>query len=249
MKLRQEACNRLRVTLITPGFARTDPRDTVADPEPARGGTRPHGGAARGGCQHHRLHRAAAGRERGEDCFPALGRRPDGPWLAHRLDADTAGCLVVALRKTALVQAQACFAEGRAAKTYWAVVSGGPAARSAWSTARSPGTAPRPAGTRARTRTGSRRALPGRCSAGDLALPGSSCACSPPHPSGAGALRPARLSDPRRPGVWDRRHPVAPAGAVAVVAAGPAGLNDGAAAGAHAGSPRTVRLSRMTTAA
>ena len=63
-----------------------------------------------------------------EDCFPALGRRKDGPWLAHRLDADTAGCLLVALRKTPLVQAQACFADGRAGKTYWAVVTGGPAA-------------------------------------------------------------------------------------------------------------------------
>lgn len=61
-----------------------------------------------------------------EDCFPSLSRRRDGPWLAHRLDADTAGCLVIALRKTALVQAQSCFAEGRAAKTYWAVVAGQP---------------------------------------------------------------------------------------------------------------------------
>jgi tRNA pseudouridine32 synthase/23S rRNA pseudouridine746 synthase len=61
-----------------------------------------------------------------EDWFPQLSRRRDGPWLAHRLDADTAGCLVVALRKAALIAAQACFAEGRAAKTYWAVVVGGP---------------------------------------------------------------------------------------------------------------------------
>ena len=65
-----------------------------------------------------------------EDCFPALSRRRDGPWLAHRLDADTAGCLLVALRKAALVEAQACFAEGRAVKTYWAAVVGGPAAAS-----------------------------------------------------------------------------------------------------------------------
>ena len=41
-----------------------------------------------------------------EDCFPQLSRRKDGPWLAHRLDADTAGCLVVALRKAALIAAQ-----------------------------------------------------------------------------------------------------------------------------------------------
>ena len=61
-----------------------------------------------------------------EDCFPALSHRRDGPWLAHRLDADTAGCLVVALRRAALHAAQAVFAEGRAEKTYWAVVRGGP---------------------------------------------------------------------------------------------------------------------------
>lgn len=62
-----------------------------------------------------------------EDCFPQLSRRKDGPWLAHRLDADTSGCLVVALRRAALLAAQAAFAEGRVRKTYWAVVRGAPA--------------------------------------------------------------------------------------------------------------------------
>jgi tRNA pseudouridine32 synthase/23S rRNA pseudouridine746 synthase len=62
-----------------------------------------------------------------EDSFPALSRRTDGPWLAHRLDADTAGCLVVALRRAALLEAQAAFAAGRVEKTYWAVVRGTPA--------------------------------------------------------------------------------------------------------------------------
>lgn len=61
-----------------------------------------------------------------EDWFPALSRRRDGPWLAHRLDADTAGCLVIALRRAALLDAQRAFAEGRAEKTYWAVVRGTP---------------------------------------------------------------------------------------------------------------------------
>jgi tRNA pseudouridine32 synthase/23S rRNA pseudouridine746 synthase len=65
-----------------------------------------------------------------EDCFPALSRRRDGPWLAHRLDADTSGCLVVALRRAALLEAQAAFATGRAEKIYWAVVRGGPEASS-----------------------------------------------------------------------------------------------------------------------
>jgi tRNA pseudouridine32 synthase/23S rRNA pseudouridine746 synthase len=63
-----------------------------------------------------------------EDSFPLLSRRRDGPWLVHRLDADTAGCLVVALRRAALHAAQAAFAAGTVRKTYWAVVRGGPAA-------------------------------------------------------------------------------------------------------------------------
>lgn len=61
-----------------------------------------------------------------EDWFPQLSRRRTGPWLAHRLDRDTAGCLLVALRRPALLAAQACFAEGQAEKGYWAVVRGSP---------------------------------------------------------------------------------------------------------------------------
>lgn len=63
-----------------------------------------------------------------EDCFPTLSRRKDGPWLVHRLDADTAGCLVVALRKVPLLAAQAAFAAGTVRKVYWAVVEGAPEA-------------------------------------------------------------------------------------------------------------------------
>lgn len=73
------------------------------------------------------VHPGPSGGPSVEDWFRSLSRRKDGPWLAHRLDADTAGCLVVALRKAALIAAQAAFAEGRVEKTYWAVVSGGPA--------------------------------------------------------------------------------------------------------------------------
>jgi tRNA pseudouridine32 synthase/23S rRNA pseudouridine746 synthase len=61
-----------------------------------------------------------------EDAFPTLSRRRDGPWLAHRLDADTSGCLVVALRHAALIAAQAAFAAGDVEKIYWAVVRGRP---------------------------------------------------------------------------------------------------------------------------
>lgn len=62
-----------------------------------------------------------------EDCFPRLSRRRTGPWLAHRLDADTSGCLLIALRRTALHEAQACFAAGTVEKVYWAIVRGTPA--------------------------------------------------------------------------------------------------------------------------
>ena len=73
------------------------------------------------------VHAGPAGRPSVEDWFPLLSRRRDGPWLAHRLDADTAGCLVVALTKSALLAAQAEFSKGRAEKVYWAVVRGAPA--------------------------------------------------------------------------------------------------------------------------
>jgi 23S rRNA-/tRNA-specific pseudouridylate synthase len=48
-----------------------------------------------------------------EDLFPTLTRKKHGPWLAHRLDADTSGCLAIALSKTALLAAQSAFATGR----------------------------------------------------------------------------------------------------------------------------------------
>lgn len=63
-----------------------------------------------------------------EDFLPALAlgkRRPPQP--AHRLDTDTAGCLVLGRTVPALAELGALFANGRARKTYWAVVEGGPA--------------------------------------------------------------------------------------------------------------------------
>jgi tRNA pseudouridine32 synthase / 23S rRNA pseudouridine746 synthase len=70
------------------------------------------------------VHAGPSGGRSVEDWFPVLSRRKDGPWLVHRLDADTAGCLVVALRHAALLAAQAQFAGGMVRKTYWAVVRG-----------------------------------------------------------------------------------------------------------------------------
>ncbi len=73
-------------------------------------------------------HSARAGGTSAEDWFPQLSRRREGPWLAHRLDTDTSGCLAVALRKSVLVRLQALFASGAVEKTYWAVVQGDPPA-------------------------------------------------------------------------------------------------------------------------
>lgn len=70
------------------------------------------------------VHPGPSGEPSVEDWFPQVSRRKDGPWLAHRLDADTAGCLIIALRKAALLQAQRLFAAGKVHKTYWAVVRG-----------------------------------------------------------------------------------------------------------------------------
>ena len=70
------------------------------------------------------VHPGPSGGPSVEDWFGLLSRRKDGPWLAHRLDADTSGCLVVALRRAALLAAQAAFAAGTVRKTYWAVVDG-----------------------------------------------------------------------------------------------------------------------------
>jgi len=75
------------------------------------------------------VHPGRAGGPSVEDFFPAW-RLGDGPWLAHRLDQDTAGCLVIALKKSGLVAAQALFAGGGVEKTYWAVVRGIPGAGS-----------------------------------------------------------------------------------------------------------------------
>ena len=65
-----------------------------------------------------------------EDWLPALafGKRRL-PQPAHRLDADTAGCLVLGRTKPALAALGALFAAGRVDKFYWAVVRGEPPGR------------------------------------------------------------------------------------------------------------------------
>jgi tRNA pseudouridine32 synthase/23S rRNA pseudouridine746 synthase len=51
---------------------------------------------------------------------------PRPPALAHRLDKDTSGCLVLGRHRKALETLGKLFKQGRVDKTYWAVVEGGP---------------------------------------------------------------------------------------------------------------------------
>lgn len=53
---------------------------------------------------------------------------PRPPALAHRLDRDTSGCLVLGRHPRALRRLMRLFQEGRITKDYWAVVRGHPAA-------------------------------------------------------------------------------------------------------------------------
>lgn len=64
-----------------------------------------------------------------ERWLPALrmGKRRD-PQPAHRLDADTAGCLVLGRTAPMLARLNALFAGREVGKAYWAVVRGGPSA-------------------------------------------------------------------------------------------------------------------------
>lgn len=52
---------------------------------------------------------------------------PRAPALAHRLDRETAGCLVLGRHRKALAKLGLLFKQGKIGKTYWAVVAGGPA--------------------------------------------------------------------------------------------------------------------------
>lgn len=51
---------------------------------------------------------------------------PKPPALAHRLDRDTSGCLVLGRHRKALARLGRLFASGRVGKIYWAVVRGRP---------------------------------------------------------------------------------------------------------------------------
>ena len=73
------------------------------------------------------VHRGPNGGESLEDHFGALRfGLPRAPALAHRLDRDTSGCLVLGRHRKALTQLGRLFKTGAVGKTYWAVVEGTP---------------------------------------------------------------------------------------------------------------------------
>src|SRR5438874_3514946 len=73
------------------------------------------------------VHRGPNGGESLEELFDALRfGLPRPPSLAHRLDRDTSGCLVLGRHPKALRKTGAMFAVGKAKKVYWAVVEGVP---------------------------------------------------------------------------------------------------------------------------
>ncbi len=75
------------------------------------------------------MHRGPKGGDSLEDYFDVLRfGLPRMPALAHRLDKDTSGCLVLGRHRKALALLGKLFKNGNIGKTYWAVVEGGPEA-------------------------------------------------------------------------------------------------------------------------
>jgi tRNA pseudouridine32 synthase/23S rRNA pseudouridine746 synthase len=73
------------------------------------------------------VHRGPKGGPSLEDWFDSLRYGlPRGPELAHRLDRETSGCLVLGRHRKALASLSLLFKHRRIGKTYWAVVDGGP---------------------------------------------------------------------------------------------------------------------------
>lgn len=74
------------------------------------------------------VHRGPKGGANLESSFDALRfGLPRPPVLAHRLDRDTSGCLVLGRHRKATASLGLLFKHGRISKTYWAIVEGGPA--------------------------------------------------------------------------------------------------------------------------
>src|ERR1700746_3909445 len=73
------------------------------------------------------VHRGPKGGPNLEASFGALCfGLPRPPVLAHRLDKETSGCLVLGRHRKATASLGLLFKHGKIDKTYWAVVEGGP---------------------------------------------------------------------------------------------------------------------------
>lgn len=73
------------------------------------------------------VHPGPGGGDNIERYFPALQfGLPRPPALAHRLDRDTSGCLILGRHRKALAKLGRLFTAGRIEKTYWAIVEGVP---------------------------------------------------------------------------------------------------------------------------
>jgi len=73
------------------------------------------------------VHRGPKGGDNLESHFGALRfGLPKPPALAHRLDKDTSGCLVLGRHHKATQTLGKLFKDGRVSKTYWAIVEDGP---------------------------------------------------------------------------------------------------------------------------
>jgi tRNA pseudouridine32 synthase/23S rRNA pseudouridine746 synthase len=75
------------------------------------------------------VHKGPKGGPNLEASFDALRfGLPRPPVLAHRLDKDTSGCLVLGRHRKATASLGLLFKHGKISKTYWALVEGGPEA-------------------------------------------------------------------------------------------------------------------------
>jgi tRNA pseudouridine32 synthase/23S rRNA pseudouridine746 synthase len=73
------------------------------------------------------VHKGPKGGENLESYFSVLRfGLPRNPSLAHRLDRETSGCLVLGRHHKALEKLGLLFKQGKIAKTYWAIVEGEP---------------------------------------------------------------------------------------------------------------------------
>lgn len=83
------------------------------------------------------VHKGPKGGETLEDHLGALTfGLPKPPALAHRLDRETSGCLVLGRHRQATARLGDLFAKGKVKKTYWAVTKGVPAQETGSITAR-----------------------------------------------------------------------------------------------------------------